>query len=79
LYTAAGNPDTTKLSIHEVTRQLAKTLLLVLKNANVKEIRTFSSWVVDMEEAIKIVLAEKPEAAKTLKVVNPRTPVIAPQ
>jgi truncated hemoglobin YjbI len=71
LYSAHGNPDTTNLFIDEVIKQLEKTLLLVLKNANVKEIRTFTSWFADMEEAVKNVLAKKPDAAKILKVVKP--------
>jgi hypothetical protein len=71
LYSAPGNPDTTNLFIDEVIKQLEKTILLVLKNANVKEIRTFTSWFADMEEAVKNVLAKKPDAAKILKVVKP--------
>ena len=70
LYSAPGNPDTTNLFIDEVIRQLEKTFLLVLKNANVKEIRTFTSCFVDMEKAVKNVLAKKPDTAQILKVVK---------
>lgn len=78
LFTHFPSPETMGLSKDQATKQLEKTLLLALKNANLKDIQTFSDDFVDMEAAVEKILTKRPEAAKILKVIQPRNHLLAP-
>ena len=72
LYTS-DNPDTKTLSKDEVTKQLEKTLLLLLKNGtrHLKEITTFCDVWVDMKTAVENILSKKSHVIKVMKVPEP--------
>lgn len=77
LFTHIPSPETVGLSKDQATKQLEKSLLLVLKNANLKDVQTFSDDFVDMEAAVEKILTKRPEAAKIFKVVQPQNYMLA--
>jgi hypothetical protein len=77
LNTRLSSPELRGLTKDESTKEVEKTLLIALKNIGLKKIRTFSNDSVDMEAAVEKILAERPDLAGVLKVVEPRNPLLA--
>jgi hypothetical protein len=56
-----------KLSTSEAIAELQKSLLVVLRHTNLKEIRTFDDKLVDMQTAVEKILSKNPKAGEILR------------
>jgi hypothetical protein len=70
LYSRNDDPDNSYIPLCQATNELRKTLLLLLKNKHIELIVGFTNVALQVDIAMKLVVAKDPEASKKFKLLK---------